>query len=343
VVDAGVGLVPGVLPPSTVGLPGVRCRGSRDLRLDRRPADVLILFDRSSSMGTALASGTRYTTEAALLTDLTSAFEDKLRLALAHFPARGSCDGHTPGCCVATGTVAPDYGQADAIADAVAAAAPVAGATPTAEALRLARRSFERLEDGVSDRYVILSTDGRPSCGADGRLATADLFDATGGRAAGGCFDALAEVDALVAAGVQVLVLAVGDDDAPAATSSCLDELARHGGHPRAPGPPSLYSLATANDLELALLQMFGAPGPASCQLELDKAPTDPDRMAVFLDGREIPRDGAQGWSYLPDDLRHILINGDDCRRVQRYQVTRIDIRGACTPCPQEGEGASCD
>jgi hypothetical protein len=306
-----------------------------------RAADVLVLFDRSSSMTTAFGTGTRYSVEAGLLSSLAGSYQDKLRFGFQAFPSRTACDGHAPGCCAEPPALSVGLDQGDAVADAVAAAAPVSGATPTPEALRLARAYFAGLADGVTDRYVLLSTDGRPSCGGDGRLAAPDLRDPNGVWLSGACHDALVEVDALVAARVKVIVLGIGGTGAggPGETDGCLEALAVRGGMPREDGRPSFYPAADPQGLETALQQIFGGVSRPSCDLTLDVTPGDPDRVAVFLDGREIPRDPTQGWSFGGADPRHIVINGEYCKRLQRFQVTRIVVRGGCAPCGVNAQG----
>jgi hypothetical protein len=340
--DAAPSLVPAPLPPSPMSLPSPSCSPySLPLGYEARAADILVLFDRSSSMTTAFGAGTRYSVEAGLLSDLVGVYQDKLRFGFQPFPAKSPCAGHAPGCCVEPPAVPVGPDQGDAVADAVGGAAPVSGATPTPEALRLAGAYFAALGDGVTGRYVLLSTDGHPSCGADGRLAQPDVRDANGAWVAGACHDALVEVEALVAAGVKVIVLGIGGPSAggPGETAGCLEALAVAGGMPRADGRPSFYPAADPEGLEAALQQIFGGVSRPPCDLTLNVTPADPDRVAVFLDGREIPRDASQGWSFAGADPRHIVINGEYCKRLQRFQVTSIVVRGGCAPCGVNAQG----
>jgi hypothetical protein len=333
--DAGVGLAPGPLPTST----GSPCRDlSYPIPLERRSADVLILFDRSGSMTTELGTGTRYSVAAELLSDLAAVYQDKLRFGFQRFPAKDGCAVEAPGCCAEPPEVPVALGQGELIADAIAGAAPVGGATPTAMALRLAREYYQQLGPDGADRYVLLATDGSPSCSADGRPAEADVYDPSGMRVAGACQDALVEVGALVAAGLKVIVVGIGPGLAadPGATPACLEELAQKGGMPRPEGRPWFFSATAPDALEAALQQIFGAVSRPLCRIDLGRAPGNPDGVAVLLDGREIPRDAGQGWSYASLDPRYIVINGEYCQRVRRFQVSRIDVRGGCPPCLDE-------
>jgi hypothetical protein len=333
--DAAPDLAPGPLPTGTASPPS--CRDlTYPIPFERRSADVLILFDRSGSMTTELGTGTRYSVAAELLSALVAIYQDKLRFGFQRFPARDGCGaGPAPGCCAEPPQVPVALNQGLLVGDALAAAAPVSGATPTAGALRLAREYYQQLEPDGADRYVLLCTDGRPSCSAGGRPAEPDVYDQNGQRVAGACQDALVEVRALVAAGVKVIVLGIGPGLAndPAATPACLEELAQEGGMPRSEGRPWFFSALAPESLEAALQQIFGGVSRPLCEIDLGRPPGNPDRVAVFLDGREIPRDPVQGWSYASSDPGHIVINGEYCRRLQRFQVSQIDVRGGCPPC----------
>jgi len=315
------------------------CKESRSLELPARPADVLILFDRSESMLTEFSTGTRYSTVADLLGELVDLYQDKLRFGFQAFPLADGCGAdHSAGCCAGPPSVPVALGSGTDIRAAIAAAQPPRGSTPTAEALRRARQYFAGLNDGIPDRYVLLATDGRPSCDATGRLAEADVLGTDGVRIAGACHDALLEVDQLVAAGVQVIVLGVGSNflDAPGGQPACLEELARRGRGPlvRPEDSPWYYSGIDREGLEEALQKIFGGAIHPPCTLVLDAAPPDPEQVAVYLDGRQVPRNRNYGWDYVsPDDTRELHFYGDYCRRIHRFQVSRIEVRWGCPPC----------
>lgn len=331
------------LPPAEGGRPA--CRDvTRPLPVDPRPADVLVLFDRSASMSTEFGGGTRYSVQAEILGDLVEAYQDKIRFGLQVFPSRGPCaDGQLAGCCAEPPRVPVGPGAADAIRGAIEEAAPVGGNTPTAGALRLARLYYASLDDGVAERYVLLSTDGRPSCSAAGRLAEADALDADGRRVAGACHDALVEVQALREAGVKVIVLGVGPglDADPGGRPGCLDEIAQKGGAPRPGGRPSFFPATDPAELEAALQRIFGAVARPTCTLALSAPAPDPGQVMVLVDGREIPRDREHGWDFdPPGDARRIRIFGLYCRRLERFQVREVEVRFGCPPCADE---AACE
>jgi hypothetical protein len=323
--------------PDVRGVDARSCGAQYSFTFDRRDADVLVLFDRSASMVTELGGGTRFSAESKILSDLLTAYDDKLRFGFQQFPAPGPCPaGYSIGCCAQPTSVPVALRNGPPIIDAIAGAAPVSGNTPTAEALRYAREYFHGLQDGIADRYVLLSTDGRPSCSAKGKLVESDIFDPSSGvRTGGACFDALQEVEALVADGVKVVVLGVGSglENDPGGVPACLEELAVRGGLPRPEGRPRFYPGSDPEKLELALQQIFGGVSRPPCVFDLDNAPFDPDRVAVLFDGQAIPRSRMHGWDYdPPEDTTRIKVFGDYCRRLEQFQVTTLDVSVACPP-----------
>jgi hypothetical protein len=334
--DAGPSFAPPPLAPGPAGTGPAQCPDVPwPLAFDHRLADVLVLFDRSGSMTTEFGNGTRYSVEAALLSDLLGVYQDKLRFGFQAFPAKDDCTGRAPGCCAIPPAVPVGDLQAAPMIAAIAEAAPVSGSTPTALALDQALQYFQKLDDGVPLRYLLLATDGRPSCDAGGHLAEADVVDSNGARVAGACFDALAAVARLTAMGVKVIVLGIGPGlaDDPGGVPSCLEDLAAMGGLPRQEGQPAFFSGTDPDRLESALQQIFAGAARPSCGLTLPDRPADPHQVTVVLDGATIPQDDHEGWSFDAADPRHIEINGTYCRQVTRFEVRTLEVRGACPPC----------
>jgi hypothetical protein len=331
--EPGPSLAP---PPLSTGSGPVRCPSTFwNVAFDHHPADLLVLLDRSGSMTTEFGDGTRYTVAEAILADLVGAYQDKLRFGLQTFPGKDDCAGHAPGCCAIPAAVPIGDLHAGPMIAAMGDAAPVSGSTPTAEALDLALQHFQQLQDGIADRYLLLATDGRPSCDASGRFAEADVLDGNGVRVAGACFDALAKAAQLTAAGVKLIVLGIGPglSQDPGGVPSCLADLAGMGGLPHEEGQPAFYSVAQPARLEAALQQIFAGAARPSCHLALKDPPAQPDQVTVYFDGAVIPRDPDQGWSFDGDDLRRIVLNGLSCTRVQRFEVKTLEVRGGCPPC----------
>ncbi len=308
------------------------------LAFEMRPADILVLFDRSDSMRSAFGTGTRVSIQAALLKDLISTYDNRIRFGYLPFPFRSGCGGSSAvACCVGPPQVAILDANAAAIGLAIDDSVPVNGQTPTAAALAQARAYYAGLNDGVSNRYVLLSTDGHPSCSINAGLAENVIVEGKWVR--GPCADALSEVDALRVAGVRVVVLGIGTglDIGESGALSCLEELARRGGLPRpAVAGPSFFPATNPAELERTLQTIFGAVTQPSCVLRLVEKPLDVERVAVYFDGMQVPRDVSRmaGWEWLEAEVGSaIQVYGEYCRLVDRLRVAEIEVRHGCAPC----------
>jgi len=312
-----------------------RCRESGSMAITSRPTDVLVLLDRSSSMDTAFGSGSRYQAVAGVLSQIVTTYQSHVRFGYMEMPGRVGCDAQSDACCASLPAVALGLGNAQAMVSALAEAAPLGGATPTAAALLAARLYYGALDDGVTNRYVLMATDGVPSCTLSGTP-----WNGTNSTSVP-CQDALVQVQGLVSGGVHLLVLALGSD----AVSSpgevgCLDVLASAGGTALEPGNTSYYSATTPERLDLAIEQIFGVLGQPSCILAI---PPTEDRSSVdvFLDGQEIPFGAKDGWHWL-DYSWNIQITGAYCQQIQQFQVNGFEARYGCpVGCIDRGECTS--
>jgi len=312
------------------GLPG--CGVTKTVVLDPRQADVLFLLDRSGSMDTAFGPGTRYQAVAGLLTGLVQTYGDHVRFGFQEMPGRQSCAEQLGGgCCASPPLVGISETSGPAVTAAIAAAGPMDGNTPTAASLQAALNYYMSLGDGIANRYVLLATDGAPNCTVAGILSSADASSSEGAA----CSDALAQVDAMVALGVRLVVLSVGPglaDDA-SGSSACLDALAHAGGAAASPGSPGYYTAGDPQQLQLAIEQIFGGITRPSCSVQFTTPVPDTSTVAVYLDGKEIPRYTANGWSLDTSlDPPSVIISGTYCALIQQFQVSAIDARFECQP-----------
>lgn len=314
-------------PSSTLG-----CVVTEAVTFDPRQADVLILLDRSGSMDTAFGSGTRYQAVASLLSDLALTYATHVQFGYQEMPGRQGCVAQLlSGCCASPPSVGLAGNNAQAVAAAITAAAPMDGNTPTAASLQAALTYYETLNDGIDNRFVLLATDGAPNCTLAGALAN------EGDSSASACTDALSEVNDLVSLGVRVIVLGVGEGLVADASEQtlCLDAMAHAGGAAASPGSPGFYAASDPQQLQLAIEQIFGGITRPSCLLHFPSSVADPSTLAVYLDGQQIPRTlVGDGWhldtSLSPAGVR---ITGAYCDMIERFQVSLVEARFGCPPC----------
>ena len=310
------------------------CAVTEVVELDPRQADVLILLDRSGSMDTAFGSGTRYQAVASLLSDLSLTYAAHVQFGYQEMPGRQGCEAALiGGCCASPPSVGVAGNNAQAIAAAIAAAAPMDGNTPTAGSLQAALAYYQTLDDGVINRFVLLATDGAPNCTLAGTLSNGEGPSASGAA----CTDAILEVNDLVALGVRVIVLGVvtGPADDASGEGTCLDALAHAGGAAASPGSPGFYAVSDPQQLQLAIEQIFGGVTRPSCLLRFRAPVEDPSTLAVYLDGQQIPRTlVGDGWR--PDTTLSppgVRITGAYCDMIEHFQVSLVEARFGCPPC----------
>jgi hypothetical protein len=315
----------------TGGPPGCVALGSQPLNF--RPADVLILLDRSGSMDTAYGSGTRYQAVAAMLSDLVATYGAHVRFGYQEMPGRQGCDAALAGgCCASPPLLSSADGNAPAVTAAIASALPMDGNTPTAASLQAALAYYETLTDGIDNRYVLLATDGAPNCTLDGSLSGGP----TSAAPSAACAEALSQVSTLAALGVQVIVLGVGSglEDGTSGDSACLDALAHAGGVAASPGSPGFFTLSTREQLQMVIEQIFGGVTRPPCSVHFRAEVDDTSTIEVYLDGKKIPRGQGDGWQLdLSTSPPAVLITGAYCDQIQTFQVTTVEARFECPPC----------
>jgi hypothetical protein len=299
-----------------------------------QPADVLILLDRSGSMDTAYGPGTRYQAVATMLSDLVTTYATHVRFGYQEMPGRQGCDAEiVSGCCASPPLVSIADSNTQAVTAAIASAGPMDGNTPTAAALQAALAYFESLDDGVVNRFVLLATDGVPNCTLAGALSGGDASDVTSAA----CADALAQVNAMVALGVRVIVLSLGPSvaDDTIGGAACLDALAHAGGDAASPGSPGYYSASDPQQLQLAIEQIIGGGVPRpSCSVRFPDKVKIPLKIGVYLDGKPIPFGQADGWRLdSQSNPQGVVISGKYCDQIQGFQVTTVQVGYDCIPC----------
>lgn len=285
----------GGAPDSDAEADGPVC-GVQTFPLEAVPPDLLLVLDHSGSMqelpdGTLCPSCTtmqKWSQVTAAIQDVVAQTDATTRWGLKIFPDDGACGAAAPP------AVAVGPGSGAAVTGAIAANPITAmGSTPTRLAVAAGAAYLRALPD-ANPKYLVLATDGLPTC-AQGAV------NQTLGDAAG----AVAAVAAAAGQGVPTFVVGIG---AVAAAAATLDDLAAAGGTAR-PGAPRYYPVSSTADLVavLAAIQQ-----KVSCQFHLQVAPPDPQRVGVTADGVAVAR---ADWVLGADGLT-VTLTGAACAAV---------------------------
>jgi len=214
------------------------------------------------------------------------------------FPEDNNC-GVADGAAV---SVAAD--NARAINGALAATVP-GGATPTTTALASAGRYLSKLAR-PNPRFVLLATDGEPSCGGDAAAATAAVAN-------------------LLADGIPVYVIGIATEGM---ADAALRSMAMAGGRPRSADPP-YYPVQTAADLSATLSSIGGQIASCSFTVRRPDPPADPNNVAVKANGTRVPKSGTDGWRYGPD-MTSIELTGTWCDQIRSGAISDLEATFAC-------------
>lgn len=314
----------------------------------RLPAHVLLVVDKSLSM-TATPTGftsDKWTATRSALGDALTAVQSDLDFGLGLFPFPDECEVPADGNVnveVAAGSASvPD------ILGALDATAP-SGGTPTAAALAQALEYFTSSAAAALEgrKYVLLATDGGPTCNAalscgpeecvpnlegrcpDGITNCCDP-DQAGPGAERGCLDdaaTLAQVSALATLDISTFVVGIPGSEIFA---DSLDAFALAGGVPNTAGPRSYFAVDDAAGLS-DVLRSITRSLVTSCQLQLESVPPDLERLNVEVEGELIPRDGTDGWQLdTTTDPPSVIIMGETCQRIESQGVESVRVVYGC-------------
>jgi hypothetical protein len=299
--------------------------GSVQSKLEKKPADLLLVLDRSSSMTRAMDSANdcavgattcsqRWATITSSLDKVLASSSNDLNWGLKFFSSPTTATTGTGGrggtgtsssCYVAAGVEVPvGPGNANTIQTRISTAG-TASTTPTRAAVDAAVAYLKTVNDG-NNKFILLATDGEPNCASGSSGTSTTDLPAT-----------VTAVENAVAAGYKVFVIGVG----PEATN--LTSLAQAG------GTEKFYSALTPDALSGALASIVTTVA-AGCTYELPSVPTAPDAVGVFVDKSLIPQDDSEGWSYESGSSTTITIHGTYCDDLTSGKKTQVEIFLPC-------------
>jgi len=280
------------------------------------PPDMLIVLDRSGSMGSPIISfpptfppPVRWDVMKNALKMVTSARQTQIKFGLSAFPTDDNC-AVMPGARVAvalnTATMIEGYLNGNG----------PQGNTPAHIGLQEAKNIFMSLPVNPAGRYVLFATDGEPNCGG----AAMDQASEN---------ETIAAIQALRSINVKTFVLGFGDSFGSTGTAF-LTRASTEGGVPRA-GSPNFYAANNATDLQNALNTIAGGVVRPSCSYMLASPPPVPNSVTVSLSGTPVPRSTqhTDGWDYHPD-ANTITFFGGACAQVMSGMVTQVSFVYGC-------------
>src|SRR2546430_2530421 len=132
--------------------------GAMEFALTRIPPNVMLVIDRSGSMGQSIGGGsatTKWDDLKTAVASLVTNYDSEMRLGAAIFSSDGNC--------AAANIDVPLASTAGATVEQKLAAQGPSGNTPTAYALDTVIAKG-MVNDATRANYVVLATDGQPNC-----------------------------------------------------------------------------------------------------------------------------------------------------------------------------------
>jgi hypothetical protein len=280
--------------------------GTQTSSASQQPADVLLVFDRSGSMNYSTTSDSNCRTGSsctqrwsALKTGVTATLDStsgEINWGLKLFASESG-----GACGVTDGVEVPIGANSVPTIEATITSASPGNNTPTAQAIRKATAYLKTLTD-PNTKYILLSTDGEPNCGAGGNSAT-------------NVPDTIAAIKEAKDAGFMVYVIGIGP------SVGNLDNFAAAG------GTNKYFPASSPDELTAAFATISKAV--VSCTFALAKTPPDPNNVAVYLDTNLVGQDSANGWSFGANSTT-IVLNGSTCDKVTSGAAKTVRVLFGC-------------
>jgi hypothetical protein len=299
--------------------------GFQNFNLVRKPAEILLVLDRSASMldepDGSSGSVSKWNLVVPALTEVIAATDTSVAWGMKTFP-----EGDRAGECTATSVTSkidvPVAPMNAAVVNAQIQNTSAEGdGTPTGDAMKQAVTYMQSLTS-TNPKYFLLATDGEPSCAGTTK----------GGSAARPY--AVSAVSAALAAGFHTFVVGVATTKDSA--SQALNDMAVAGGEAR-PDPNPLatkYYLANTKDELVTSLRTITGEVAKSCIFTLDPPPPAPNFIAVKVSSENAPRSSTDGWEYTGTDYKSLEVFGSWCDRIKNQAADKVEIIYGCLNVP---------
>jgi len=268
--------------------------GIEELVPDARPANVMLMLDRSESMYEMIEGRTKWEIAASSLREVLPRFEDDVQFGLTLFPgAISACQEGVVAHAVGTATAAQ-------ISETIDAALPGQGGTPIGDTLEMLDE-FGGLDDPAFAQFVLLLSDGSETCLGHPATVAGELYDR--------------------APRIQVYPVGFGRrvDD------GLLADIAR-ASHTESGDARGYYRADDAAELTEVFDGILSSV--IQCEFLLDEEAPVPSRVYAFFDETAVPRDTTNGFEY-DRDTHRVTFYGDACTTV-RTGDRRIRVVFGC-------------
>jgi hypothetical protein len=291
--------------------------GRQNFDVMRKPADILLVLDRSGSMKDDIhgdyKAPSKWDLVVPALREVITATDAAVGWGLKLFPqgdGTGECSKDSYPADIAV-EVKP--ANAAAVNQAIAGATPEGDGTPTSDAVDEAVKYLKTLRDG-NRKYILLATDGEPSCAGSTKSSSK-------ARTA-----AVAAVKAAADADFHTFVVGIATTKSSA--SDTLTELASAG--LEAPAGSGYYLASTKDELVSAVQMIAGSVG--SCLFPLASRPPNPDHVGVSIGDQRVKRDpgNSEGWNYVDSDMQAIKLFGSACDQIMKSGVDSVKVVFGC-------------
>jgi hypothetical protein len=324
-VPNGIGGFTVILPPG-VGVGGETSCGVQEFVRERKPAEVILVLDRSASMQDPPEGQTQQKWDIVepAVTGIIEATDMSISWGLKLYPESQDTDSCSAETIVPLIHVPVAAANAANVVGAITATDPEGDGTPTGDAIKFAAAHLtERAATSDNPKFILLATDGDPSC-PSGDAAITYAVD---------------NIAAALAAGFPTFV--IGVDTSKDTSIERLNAMAVAGGRPRPPvsanplDPTTTFYLAsTQAELTQALQAITGEL--ASCIFTLNPPPPVPDNIAVDFSGVRTDRDPTRmnGWEYTSADHTSLEVYGMWCERIKTEAMNQVEIKYGCPNVP---------
>lgn len=314
----------GVISIGGAGGGGGRTCGLQQFDLQRKPAEILILLDRSASMMdppdvTPAVTTPKWDLIIPALKQVVMDTDSSVHWGLKVFP-EGNGDDCAPGSVTPKIDVQIAPMNATAVVDGITATTDEGNGTPTGDAVNAAVTYLQSLTSD-NRKYILLATDGEPSCAGT-----------TSGQSSARPY-AVNAVTAAATASIHTFVVGVATTKSTA--TGVLNDLAVAGLEPRSALLTKFYLGTTQNDLTAALSFITGQA--SSCIFPLNPpppVPNDPTKLGVYFTSAntKVPYDDTMtnGWAYLDQSDTALQVYGPWCDMIKSAGADKVQIIYGC-------------